>query len=141
MKKILFLLLFSSVGWVHAQQVDSLFNKLNTDSLFTFKLKADTLLTTKIKKADSVTLAFQSKADSLHNSYTQQVNNINAKRNKLQSRIDSLNNLKIPTEKLTKQVDSLNQLQTQKLSEVNTKVNNLKAKATNSLNEINCKGR
>ncbi len=137
MKKILFLLLFSSVGWVHAQQVDSLFNKLNTDSLFTFKLKADTLLTTKIKKADSVTLAFQSKADSLHNSYTQQVNNINAKRNKLQSRIDSLNNLKIPTEKLTKQVDSLNQLQTQKLSEVNTKVNNLKAKATNSLNEIN----
>jgi len=118
-----------------AQQVDSLFNKLNPDSLF--RLKPDTLLTNKIKKADSVALAFQSKADSIQLGYQKQINNLNATRNKLQQKIDSLNNLKVPTQKLTKQLDSLNQLQTQKLNEVNTKVNNLKTKATKSLDEIN----
>ncbi len=134
-KQFLFLLVFLIACSAQAQQVDSLFSKLNPDSLF--RLKPDTLLTSKIKKADSVALAFQSKADSIQNNYKQQVNSINAKRNKLQSKIDSLNNLKIPSEKLTKQVDSLNQMQTQKLNEVNAKINALKSKATNSLNEIN----
>ena len=122
-------------GTAQAQQLDSVFAKLNPDSLF--RLKPDTLLTNKIKKADSITLAFQSKADSLHSSYQQQFNSINASRNKLQHKIDSLNNLKVPTEQLTRQLDSINQLQTRKLNEVNTKVNNLKTKATRSLDEIN----
>ncbi|MCC6836229.1 MAG: hypothetical protein IT213_14675 [Cytophagales bacterium] len=135
MKQLLFLLVFLIACSAQAQQVDSLFRKLDPDSLFI--LKPDTLLTIKIKKADSITLAFQSKADSIQHSYQQKLNKINAARNKLQQKIDSLNNLKLPTEKLTKQVDSLNQLQTQKLSEVTTKVNNLKTKATKSLDEIN----
>ena len=118
-----------------ARQVDSLFSKLNPDNLF--RLKPDTLLNAKIKKADSVALAFQSKADSIQLGYQKQTHNLNATRNKLQQKIDSLNNLKVPTQKLTQQLDSLNQLQTQKLNEVNTKINNLKAKATRSLNEIN----
>ncbi|HRE68679.1 MAG TPA: hypothetical protein PLM56_17480 [Cyclobacteriaceae bacterium] len=135
MKLLLFLLVFLLAGSVQAQQLDSLFNKLNPDSLF--RLKPDTLLTTKIKKADSITLAFQSEVDSIQQGYQNEINHLNATRNKLQSKIDSLNNLTVPTEKLTKQIDSVNQLQTQKLNEVNTKVNNLKTKATKSLDEIN----
>lgn len=135
MKLLLFLLVFLLAGSVQAQQLDSLFNKLNPDSLF--RLKPDTLLTTKIKKADSITLAFQSEVDSIQQGYQNEIDHLNATRNKLQSKIDSLNNLKVPTEKLTKQVDSLNQLQAQKLNEVNTKINNLKSKATRSLDEIN----
>jgi len=131
----LFLLVLLIACSAQAQQLDSVFAKLNPDSLF--RLNPDTLLTNKIKKADSITLAFQSKADSLHNSYQQQLNSINDTRNKLQQKIDSLNNLKAPTEKLTRQLDSLNQLQTRKLNEVNTKINNLKSKATKSLDEIN----
>jgi len=129
------LLVLFVAGTTQAQQLDSVLAKINPDSLFRFK--PDTLLNTKIKKADSITLAFQSKVDSLHDSYQQQLNGINATLNKLQHKIDSLNNLKVPTEKLTKHVDSLNQLQTQKLNEVNTKINNLKTKATKSLDEIN----
>ncbi|MBN8653033.1 MAG: hypothetical protein J0L67_16495 [Cytophagales bacterium] len=135
MKQLLLLLVFLIACSAQAQQVDSLFSKLNPDSLF--RLKPDTLLTNKIKKADSLALGFQSKADSLHNSYQQQLNSINATRNRLQQKIDSLNNLKVPTQKLTQQLDSLNQLQTQKLNEVTTKINNLKTKATKSLDEIN----
>jgi hypothetical protein len=134
-KLLLFLLVFLLAGSVQAQQLDSLFNKLNPDSLF--RLKPDTLLTTKIKKADSITLAFQSEVDSIQQGYQNEINHLNATRNKLQSKIDSLNNLTVPTEKVTRQLDSLNELQTQKLNEVNTKINNLKAKATRSLNEIN----
>jgi hypothetical protein len=126
----LLLVVFIS-GAAHAQQLA----KVNPDSLF--KLRPDTLLTNKIKKADSVTLAFQSKVDSIQQGYQKQINNLNATRNKLQSKIDSLNNLKVPTEKLTKQLDSLNRLQSQKLNEVTTKINTLKAKATKSLDEIN----
>jgi hypothetical protein len=107
----------------------------NIDSLFRFN--PDTLINNKIKKADSVALAFQSKADSIQLGYQKQINNLSATRNKLQQKIDSLNNLKVPTQKLTQQLDSLNQLQAQKLNEVTTKVNNLKSKATKSLDEIN----
>ena len=135
MKQLLFLLVFLITCSAQARQVDSFFSKLNPDSLF--RLKSDTLLTNKIKKADSVALAFQSKADSLQLGYQKQINNLSATRNKLQQKIDSLNNLKVPTQKLTQQLDSLNQLQTQKLNEDNTKINNLKTKATRSLNEIN----
>jgi hypothetical protein len=130
-----FLLILFISGTTHAQQLDSLMGKLNPDSLF--RLKPDTLIFNKIKKADSVTLAFQSKADSIQQGYQKQINTLNTTRNKLQFKIDSLNNLKVPTEKLTKQLDSLNRLQTQKLSEVTTKINALKAKATKSLDEIN----
>ena len=137
MKQLLFILVFLIACSAQARQVDSLFNKLNPDSLF--RLKPDSLLTNKIKKADSVALAFQSKADSIQLGYQKQIHNLSATRNKLQQKIDSLNNLKVPTQKLTQQLDSLNQLQTQtqKLNEVNIKINNLKAKATKSLNEIN----
>ena len=134
---LVFGLLFCTV-LVYGQQQDSLSNKLRlADSLSQHVNQIDSLLSGKIKKADSVTLAFQSKADSIQNSFQQEINSINATRNNLQHKIDSLNNLKLPTGKLTRQLDSLNQLQTQKLNEVNTKINNLKSKATQSLNEIN----
>jgi hypothetical protein len=133
-KQALFLLLFLTNSLSRAQQLDSVLNKLNPDSLFT--LKTDTLLSNKIRKADSVTRAFQSGVDSVYADYQKQISTINNTRNKLQHKMDSLNKLQLPTQKLTKQLDSLNQLQTQKLQAATTKINNLKAKATKSLDTI-----
>ncbi|MBX2895775.1 MAG: hypothetical protein KF763_10055 [Cyclobacteriaceae bacterium] len=134
MKQVLFLLVLLITGSAQARQVDSLLNKLNPDSLLT--LKADTLLTNKIQKADSITRAFQSGVDSVKADYQKQINAINNARTKVQHKIDSLNNLQVPTQQLTQQLDSLNRLQTEKLQAATTKINNLKSKATQSLDAI-----
>jgi hypothetical protein len=133
-KQVFFLVVFLIAGAAQAQQVDSLLNKINPDSLFT--LKADTLLTNKIQKADSVACAFQSGVDSVKSDYQKQISTINNARTKVQHKIDSLNNLQIPTQQLTQQLDSLNHLQTEKLQLATTKINNLKSKATKSLDAI-----
>lgn len=109
-----------------AQQWDSL----------NFVLPTDTLLQNSIHKADSITLSFQSKADSLNSLYQNQFSKIEGARSQLQSKIDSLNNLKLPTEKLTRKLDSLNQLKDQQLAALTKKVDDLKSKATLSLKEI-----
>lgn len=116
-------------------QPDSVLTKFSQlDSLPVFA--ADSALTANIKKADSVTTAFQAKADSIHTVYKSQLDKINATRTTLQQKIDSLNNLKIPTGKLTYQLDSLTRLQTQVVGEVNTKLTDLRSRATKTLDEI-----
>lgn len=87
---VLFLLFLTKLAL--AQQWDSL----------ELTLPTDTLLQKSITKADSITNAFQTKADSLNNLYQSQFTKLDGERAKLQSKIDSLNNLKLPTEKLTK---------------------------------------
>lgn len=131
---MLFLGVFLITSAAQAQQVDSLLNKLNPDSLFT--LKADTLLSSKIQKADAITRAFHSGMDSVKADYQKQISTINNARTKVQHKLDSLNNLQLPTQKLTQQLDSLNRLQTEKLQAAITKINNLKSKATRSLDTI-----
>ena len=127
-KLIFILTLISHLAF--AQQWDSLSFDLPI-------LPTDTLFQKSINKADSITTSFQTKADSLNNLYQAQFNKIDAHRSKLQNKIDSLNNLKLPTEKLTHKLDSLNQLKSAKLSSLTKEVDDLKAKATNSLKEIN----
>lgn len=105
------------------------------DSLPVFA--ADSALTANIRKADSVAIAFQSKTDSIYTAYNSQLDKINAARNKMQQGIDSLNNLKIPTEGITRQLDSLSSIQNQLISEINSKVSELKSRATKELDEIN----
>ncbi|MBX2916851.1 MAG: hypothetical protein KF856_16400 [Cyclobacteriaceae bacterium] len=134
MKQTFFVLVLLVASTANAQQFDSLLHKINSDSLFT--LKADTLLTNKIQKADSVTRAFQSGVDSVKTDYQKQINTINNARTKVQYKIDSLNSMQVPTQKLTQQLDSLNRLQTEKLQAATTKINNLKSKSTKSLDAI-----
>jgi len=109
-----------------AQQWDSL----------NFVLPSDTLLQKSIQKADSITLTFQSKADSLNALYQNQFSKLDGVRNQLQTKIDSLNNLKLPTESLTRKLDSLNRVKDTKISALTKKVDDLKAKATDGLKEI-----
>lgn len=127
--KLIFILILTS-HLALAQQWDSLSFELPT-------LPQDTLLQKSIYRADSITNAFQNKADSLNNFYQDQFTQLDAQRSKLQSKIDSLNNLKLPSEKLTQTLDSLNQLKSAKLSSLTKEVDALKAKATSSFNEIN----
>ena len=121
----LFLFFFLSNG-VFAQQWDSL----------NFVLPTDTLLLKSIQKADSITLSFQSKADSLNALYQSQFSKIDGVRNQLQTKIDSLNDLRLPTETLTRKLDSLNRVKDVKISSLTKKVDDLKAKATEGLKEI-----
>jgi hypothetical protein len=109
-----------------AQQWDSL----------NLTLPTDTLLQNSITNADSITTAFQTKADSLNNLYQSQFTKIDSERSKLQSKIDSLNNLKLPTEKLTRKLDSLNQLQSTKVASLTKEVDDLKAKTTSAFKEV-----
>lgn len=109
-----------------AQKLDSL----------NFIMPSDTLLQKSIHKADSITLTFQSKADSLNALYQKQFSKIDGVRNQLQTKIDSLNNLKLPTESLTHKLDSLNRVKDTKISSLTKKVDDLKVKATEGLKEI-----
>ncbi len=126
MNSRLIILCFLISNLALAQQWDSL----------NFILPTDTLLQQSIRKADSITLSFQSKADSLNALYQDQFSKIDATKNQLQSKIDSLNNLKLPTEALTPKLDSLNQMKDQQLSSLTKKVEDLKSKATQGLKEI-----
>ncbi|MBK8292541.1 MAG: hypothetical protein IPK96_17965 [Flammeovirgaceae bacterium] len=125
--KLIFVL--TLIGHLALAQQDSLSFELP-------ELPTDTLLQKSITKADSITNAFQTKADSLNNLYQKQFTKIEAQRAALQRKIDSLNNLKLPTEKLRRKLDSLTQLKDTKISELTGTVHDLKNKATNSFNEI-----
>ncbi|KXK24129.1 MAG: hypothetical protein UZ12_BCD005002195 [Bacteroidetes bacterium OLB12] len=85
------------ISTAHAQQVDSILNRVYPDKLI--NIEADTLLAN-IKKADSVTRAFQSGVDSVFQDFRKQISYINSTRNKLQNKIDSLNNLQLPIQKI-----------------------------------------
>jgi hypothetical protein len=126
-KTQLVLLFLFLTNLAFAQQWDSL----------NLTLPTDTLLQKSITKADSITTAFQTKADSLNDLYQSQFTKLDSERSKLQSKIDSLNNLKLPTEKLTRKLDSLNQLKSTKVASLTQEVDALKAKATNAFKEVN----
>ncbi len=68
--------------------------------------------------------------------YQNQVSKIDGARGQIQSKIDSLNNLKLSTEKLTQKLDSLIRVKDQQLASLTKKVDDLKAKATEGLKEI-----
>ncbi len=112
---------------VMAQQRDSLY------SLSTI----DTLLQQSIGKADSITNVFQSKADSLNDIYQHHFLAIDAQKNFLQSRADSLRHLQLPTDGITKKLDSLNRVRGEMISSLTKKVDDLKAKATQGLEDLN----
>jgi len=99
-------------------------------------LPTDTLLQKSIKKADSITLSFQSTADSLNNLYQKQFSKIDSVSNRLQSKIDSLSTLKLPTENVMYKLDSLNRMKDEQISSLTQKVDALKSKATQGLQEI-----
>lgn len=126
MKSQFILSLFLTTNLALAQQWDSL----------NLTLPTDTLLQKSITKADSITTAFQTKADSLNSLYQDQFSKVDSTLNRVQSKIDSLNNLKLPAGKLARKLDSLNSIKDQKFAELTKRVDDLKFNATQGLNEI-----
>lgn len=127
MKSLLILLLFVGViASAYAQQRDSTFVILPTD----------TLTIRSIQRADSITTAFQSRADSLNSLYQSQFSKIDSAKSKVQSKIDSLTKLNLPTIDLTKKLDSLNQARSEKTAALTSKIDDLKSKATTGLKEV-----
>ena len=94
-----------------------------------------------LHKADSIRANFQSSVDSLQMSYQKPINKMDSVSRRLQHKLDSLQSLRLPTDKLmTKykaQLDSVTHAKTQKLTELNQKVEASKAKAMSGLKEIN----
>lgn len=108
--------------------------KSQLDSL---SIPGDSTARVAIQKADSIRTRFQSSVDSLQDSYTSSLSKIDVQRNALQQKIDSLQNLKLPTDKLTHKMDSLANLRPKELEKMTQKMEALKSKATQSLNEVN----
>ena len=94
-----------------------------------------------LHKADSIRTGFQSKADSLQLAYRKPINKMDSVSKGLQHKIDSLQKLHLPTYELTAKykakLDSVTQAKTQRLTELNQKVEGLKLKATAGLKGIN----
>ena len=122
------------------KKIDSANTNLHS-KLDSLTLPGDSTARANLKKADAVRTAFQSKVDSLQTAYQKPLNKMDSVRGSLQHKIDSLKTLRLPTDKLTAkytaQLDSINRIRTQKLAELNHKVEGLKSKATESLRGIN----
>jgi hypothetical protein len=106
------------------------------------KTSGDSATRAALNKVDSIRTAFQSKVDSVQNAYRAPLNKLNEVRHGLQNKIDSLKGSGTRSaKKLTREygakLDSINRIQSQKLAEVNQKVEQFKSKAGASLKEVN----
>jgi seryl-tRNA synthetase len=98
--------------------------------LDSIKIPGDGTTRRALLRADSIRSNFQSKADSLQSSYRSPINQLDSVGRSLQHGIDSLHSLKLPTDKLTTKLDTVNKARTEKVSELNQKVNQIKANAS-----------
>lgn len=105
------------------------------DSLKSIILTDTTVFET-IQKTDSIATNFRTKADSLNSWLQSQGNEIESLRNKLQSKFDSLSKLSLSNFEITGKLDSLEGVWRGKVEQYNSKLSELKAQATNKLNEI-----
>ncbi len=87
-------------------------------------------------KVDSIRSSFQTKADSLQLSYGKPINKMDSVSRRLQHKIDSLHSLRLPTVKLTSKLDSITRARTEKLAEMNQKMNQLKQRTKKGLSEV-----
>lgn len=100
-------------------------------------LPSDTLFQNSIQKADSITQTFTTSVDSLNEVYQRNLNKITQTQNLLQHQLDSLQNLKLPTEKLSGKLDSLKQVGDEQINSLTNKIEELKTRTTQQLEEIN----
>lgn len=134
MKFRVLIALLVAANLAHGQSLDSLVNGLLPDTLI--KHHTDTL-TSLISKADSITIAFQQKADSLSGVIEKQLNFIESRQQHLQQKLDSLQQLKLSTTHITRVLDSLKRVKQNTLTTLKEEFENLKSEATSTLQEIN----
>lgn len=129
--QLLVLLFSTDLAW--SQSPDIIMSNWQ-DSL---ELKPSDSIVALIKKADSITLAFQVKADSLNGVFERQLNYIENTQQHLQQRLDNLQQLQLPTESITQALDSLKNVKHNIISDMMSEFDSLKAQATSTLQEIN----
>jgi hypothetical protein len=116
-------------------KVDSIDSSLQS-KINQAKLPGDSTAHAAYLKVDSIRSGFQSKVDGLQLAYKKPMDKIDATSKSLQHQIDSLQTLKLPTDKLTAELDSVKNMGTKNIAELNQKVENLKAKATDNLKSL-----
>ena len=87
-------------------------------------------------RIDSIRISFNQKADSLQSEYRNALSKIDAHANKINGRIDSLSHLNINTSRYTRTLDSLNNLRQKIEQKFTSRLNDLKAKTTGKLNDL-----
>jgi hypothetical protein len=127
---ILFLLLANIA--LAQQSIDSLQTKIDNIAL----PELPDSLRVNWQSVESIRNDFNSKADSLTNSYRQSVGVIDRQTGKMQHQIDSLNSLKVPNNSVTHKLDSLNQTRQKIEADFSEKVGQLKSKTIGKLDKI-----
>jgi hypothetical protein len=122
------LILLTSAAF--AQKADSVLNRVedkfnSTDSL---KLPQPPL--------DSIQTSFYKGADSLKTEYRTKLAKLDASKNKLQSKIDSLGSLNLPTEKYTAKLDSVNSKYSETVVSLDNKMESLKSKTVGRVKDL-----
>ncbi|MCB0491144.1 MAG: hypothetical protein KDC93_01890 [Cyclobacteriaceae bacterium] len=128
MKMRLYLVVLFVVAFIqsYAQQADSL--KVLS--------RADSITTLQLQEADSIQQAFQHGANEITEEYQKVTAPIDSTQQVLKNKIDSLNSLSLPTHKLSAKLDSLQQLKGNQLTAANGKLDKLKSKTTQGMEEV-----
>lgn len=130
MRYPLLLALILVASGAFAQKADSLLNKVDggINKLDSLQLPKTGL--------DSIQTSFYKGADSLKTEYRNKLARLDASKNKLQSKIDSLGSLNLPTEKYTAKLDSVNRKYSETVSSLNTKMETLKSKTVGRVKDL-----
>ena len=85
---------------------------------------------------DSIHTAVESRIDSITHAYTGVLNKIQSSVNGYQKKLDSLQFINLPTDRLTSKIDSLSRLLSTTKADLNKKLEDIKAKATDRINAM-----
>lgn len=123
MRLLLLLPLFCICSGLFGQQSDHL-------------LSPDSLLHTPQQRLDSAERAFYLKADALKNIHQSKLASIDSSQQQVEQTIDSLQRLQLPTEKYTHKFDSISQERTKTVQSLDSKMESLKQKTTEGIQEL-----
>ncbi|HEY9046812.1 MAG TPA: hypothetical protein VIN08_12995 [Ohtaekwangia sp.] len=127
MRYALLILLLVFAASLRAQQLDSLSRELAA---------LDTAITPRHDALDSIEYSFYHKSDSLKGEYKSKFASLDSSKNALEHKIDSLQSLQLPTEKYTHKLDSVLQQREKAVGSLNSKIDELKSKATDKINKL-----
>ena len=118
------------------RKIDGALDKIDLDSLGNQLTQLPDSLLPAYHRIDSIRISFNQKADSLQSEYRNALSRIDAHANKINGRIDSLSHLNINTSRYTRTLDSLNNLRQKIEQKFTSRLNDLKAKITGKLNDL-----
>jgi hypothetical protein len=130
MRYPLLLTLILLASGAFAQKADSVLNRVEE--------RINGIDSLKVPKTplDSIQNSFYKGADSLKAEYHNKLAKLDASKNKLQSKIDSLNSVGLPTEKYTAKLDSVNAKYSETVTSLNNKIEKLKSNTVGKVKDL-----